>query len=59
MLILLIVDIVIMGIGLVSITFVFGYIAYMRSQYESMGYTTAIKDDGTQILVKKKSRWEN
>lgn len=47
-----------MAIGLVSITSVFGYIAWMRYKYESLGYYTAIKDDGTEVFVKKKSRWE-
>lgn len=51
-------DVVIMGIGLVSITSVFGYIAWMRYKYEDLGYYSAIKDDGTEVFEKKKSRWE-
>lgn len=51
-------DVVIMGIGLVSITGVFGYIAYMRSKYEGLGYYAAVKNDGTEVFEKKKSRWE-
>lgn len=47
-----------MGIGLVAITGVFGYIAYMRHVYEGLGYTTSIKSDGTEVFEKKKSRWE-
>jgi Domain of unknown function (DUF4500) len=51
-------DIVIMGIGVVSIVSVFGYIAYMRHIYEDLGYYTAVKADGTEVFEKKKSRWE-
>lgn len=51
-------DVVIMGIGLVAITSVFGYIIYMRSKYEGLGYYSAIKEDGTEVFEKKKSRWE-
>lgn len=47
-----------MGIGLVGISFVFGYIAWMRSKYEALGYTTSIKDDGTEVFEKRKSRWD-
>ena len=47
-----------MGIGVVAATFVFGYIAYMRSVYEDLGYHVAIKNDGTEVFEKKKSRWE-
>ena len=47
-----------MAIGVISITSVFGYIIYMRSKYEGLGYYSAIKDDGTEVFEKKKSRWE-
>lgn len=47
-----------MAIGLISITSVFGYIFYMRSQYEGLGYYSAVKSDGTEVFEKKKSRWE-
>jgi hypothetical protein len=47
-----------MGIGLISITSVFGYIAYMRYKYEDLGYYSAVKSDGTEVFEKKKSRWE-
>lgn len=47
-----------MGIGLVAITGVFGYIAYMRSKYEGLGYYSAIKEDGSEVFIKKKSKWE-
>ncbi|XP_068148496.1 small integral membrane protein 8 [Drosophila tropicalis] len=49
---------IIMGIGLAAITGVFGYIAYMRYKYESLGYYVAIKEDGQEQFVKKKSNWE-
>lgn len=55
-------DVVIMGFGLVAITSVFGYIAYMRYKYEDLGYYSAVKvkEDGTvaEVFEKKKSRWE-
>ncbi|CRK99033.1 CLUMA_CG011934, isoform A [Clunio marinus] len=51
-------NIVIMAIGLISITGVFGYIAYMRAKYEGLGYYSAVKADGTEVFEKKKSRWE-
>ncbi|KAH8306969.1 hypothetical protein KR044_001920 [Drosophila immigrans] len=49
---------IIMGIGLVAVTGVFGYIAYMRHKYEDMGYYVAIKENGREEFVKKKSNWE-
>ncbi|XP_026466990.1 small integral membrane protein 8-like [Ctenocephalides felis] len=49
----------IMGIGLVGITISLGYIAYMRSKYEGMGYYSAVKEDGTEIFTKKKSKWDH
>lgn len=54
----LILDIVIMVIGVISITSVFGYIAWMRHKYEGMGYYTAVQEDGTEVFTKKKSRWD-
>lgn len=51
-------DVVIMGIGLISITSVFAYIAYMRATYDGLGYYSAIKEDGTEVFEKKKSKWE-
>lgn len=47
-----------MGFGLVAITGVFGYIAYMRYTYEGLGYYSAVKEDGTEVFEKRKSRWE-
>lgn len=51
-------DIVIMTIGVVSIISVFGYIGYMNYKFEGLGYYKAVKDDGTEVFEKKKSRWE-
>lgn len=51
-------DYIIMGIGLVSIASVFAYIGYMRYTYDGLGYYSAIKEDGTEVFEKKKSRWE-
>lgn len=47
-----------MGIGIVSITSVFAYIAWMRYKYEDLGYYSAVKEDGTEVFEKRKSRWE-
>lgn len=49
---------VIMGLGLVAIGITFGYIAYMRSKYEGLGYYSAIQEDGKEVFVKRKSKWE-
>ncbi|XP_020817236.1 small integral membrane protein 8 [Drosophila serrata] len=50
---------IIMGLGLTAIAGVFGYIAYMRYKYESLGYYVAVKDDGREEFIKKKSNWES
>ncbi|KAJ8970682.1 hypothetical protein NQ317_012364 [Molorchus minor] len=49
---------VIMAIGLIAITGCAGYIAYMRSKYEGLGYYGAVKEDGTEEFVKRKSKWD-
>lgn len=49
---------VVMGIGAVCFAGVLGYIAYMRSKYEGMGYYAAVQDEGKQIYVKKESNWD-
>ncbi|XP_055594414.1 small integral membrane protein 8 [Uranotaenia lowii] len=51
-------NVVIMGIGLVAVGITFGYIAYMRSKYENLGYYTAIQEDGKEVFVKRKSKWD-
>lgn len=47
-----------MGIGLVCLTGTIGYIAWMRSKYEGLGYYVAVQNDGTEVFTKKKSKWE-
>ncbi|CAH1971635.1 unnamed protein product [Acanthoscelides obtectus] len=49
---------VIMGLGLIAIAGCAGYIAYMRSKYEELGYYAAVKPDGTEEFMKKKSKWD-
>ncbi|XP_058826186.1 small integral membrane protein 8 [Topomyia yanbarensis] len=51
-------NVVIMGLGVVAIGITFGYIAYMRSKYEGLGYYTAVQEDGKELFVKRKSKWE-
>jgi len=48
----------IMGFGLIAITSCLGYLAYMKTQYEAMGYYVAIQEDGTEQWNTKKSRWD-
>ena len=47
-----------MAFGLLAITGCSGYLLYMRTKYENMGYYVAVKEDGTQQLHHKKSRWD-
>ena len=47
-----------MTIGLLAITACSGYLLYMRTQYENMGYYVAVKEDGSEHLQQKKSRWD-
>lgn len=35
-----------------------GYIMYMRTKYEGMGYYTTVGQDGEEQFVKKKSKWD-
>ncbi|KAJ8970865.1 hypothetical protein NQ314_000990 [Rhamnusium bicolor] len=49
---------VIMGLGLVAIAGCVGYIAYMRSKYEGLGYYGAVREDGTEEFLKRKSKWD-
>lgn len=51
-------NIIVMCIGLMALGGTIGYIAYMRHKYEGMGYYTAVKEDGTEVFTKKKSKWE-
>lgn len=47
-----------MTIGLIAFVGCTGYIAYMRNKYEGLGYYAAIKDDGREEFIKKKSKWD-
>lgn len=47
-----------MTLGVVSFGSVLGYIAYMRSKYESQGYYGAIQPDGTEVYTKRRSKWD-
>lgn len=49
---------IIMGIGLVCLLGATGYIAYMRSKYDSMGFYSEMAADGTEQFVKRKSKWD-
>nr|CAD7407511.1 unnamed protein product [Timema poppensis] len=49
---------VIMGLGLLALSISVGYIAYMRSKYEGMGYYAAVTEDGKETFVQKKSKWD-
>lgn len=48
-----------MGIGLICIGGCAAYIAYMRSKYDNLGYYAAVKEDGTEQFMKRKSKWED
>lgn len=49
----------VMVIGGLAFAGVLGYIAYMRSKYEGLGYYVAVKEDGTEQFEKRKSKWDN
>lgn len=49
---------VIMAVGATCFGLALGYIAYMRTKYESMGYYAAVDKDGKEIFEKKKSKWD-
>ncbi|KAF7287156.1 small integral membrane protein 8 [Rhynchophorus ferrugineus] len=51
-------NMVIMGLGLTALAGCLGYIAYMRHKYESLGYYGALKEDGSEEFLKKKSKWD-
>ncbi|XP_015604404.1 small integral membrane protein 8 [Cephus cinctus] len=50
---------VIMAMGIVAIAGCAGYILYMRSKYENMGYYSAVAVDGSETFKKKVSKWED
>lgn len=47
-----------MSIGAACFGLALGYIAYMRSKYEAMGYYSAVDKDGKEIFEKRKSKWD-
>lgn len=47
-----------MAAGLLAITGCAGYLFYMRTKYENMGFYVAVQEDGTQQLQTKKSLWD-
>ncbi|XP_020712464.1 small integral membrane protein 8 [Athalia rosae] len=50
---------VIMALGVVAMTGCAGYIYYMRSKYEGMGYYSAIEGDGKETFKKRTSKWND
>lgn len=52
-------NLVIMGLGIAAMTGAAGYIFYMRSKYEGMGFYTAVESDGKETFKKKVSKWNN
>lgn len=51
-------NMVIMVIGGVCFASALGYVAYMRSKYESQGYYPAVQPDGSEVYTKRRSKWE-
>lgn len=50
---------IIMVLGLASVSFTFGYLVYMRHQYEKMGYYPAVAEDGRhEVYKQKQSKWD-
>jgi hypothetical protein len=49
---------VIMALGLLAIAGCTGYLTYMKTKYENMGYYVAVREDGSKQLHTKKSRWD-
>lgn len=48
-----------MALGLVSVSFTFGYLVYMRHQYEKMGYYPAVAEDGRhEVYQPRQSKWD-
>lgn len=47
-----------MGLGLIAIIGCTGYIAYMRKKYENLGYYGAVREDGSEEFLKRKSKWD-
>ena len=49
---------VVMSVGLAALGICVGYIAYMRSKYENLGYYAAVDKEGGETFVRKQSKWE-
>lgn len=50
---------IIMVLGLASVSFTFGYLIYMRHQYEKMGYYPAVAEDGRhEVYKQRQSKWD-
>lgn len=49
---------IVMVLGLVAIAGCAGYLTYMKTKYENMGYYVAVREDGSKQLHTKKSRWD-
>ena len=47
-----------MAVGTVALTGCLGYIFYMRSKYQGMGYYAAVEADGSETFKKKVSKWD-
>ncbi|KAK0082116.1 hypothetical protein PV325_011034 [Microctonus aethiopoides] len=50
-------NMIIMTVGLTIMMGCSGYIFYMRSKYDDLGYYTAVESDGTERFIKKESKW--
>ncbi|PSN30473.1 Small integral membrane protein 8 [Blattella germanica] len=49
---------VIMALGLGAMTICVGYIFYMRTKFENMGYYSAVNEQGEETFLRKKSKWD-
>lgn len=50
---------VIMIFGAVTMLSSVAYILYMRQKYDRKQYYNAVAEDGSVVLTKKKSKWED
>ena len=48
-----------MGLGIAAMAGCAGYIFYMRSKYEGMGFYSAVEADGKETFKKKVSKWND
>ncbi|KAJ8706061.1 hypothetical protein PYW07_010838 [Mythimna separata] len=51
-------NVFIMAFGLTCFGAAIGYIAYMKSKYEAMGYYVTMDQEGQEHFEKKKSKWD-